>query len=86
MKKNKVENPSEQLIEQPETKQPVVEATAEAIALISKTSLKVYTKGGNDVYKFLKDARKYVRTMGKDKTPKSAEALNTAFASIFATE
>lgn len=67
-----------------EAKQPIVEATAEAIELITKTSLKVYTKGGNDVYKFLVHARKYVRNAAKDRTPKSAEALNQAFASIFA--
>ena len=84
MKKNEIKS-EETIGAQPEQKS-VVEASAEAIDLITKASLKVYTKGGNDVYRFMVHARKYVRNMAKDRTPKSAEALNTQFAAIFATE
>lgn len=88
MKKNQIEEQVEALVEttitENQPKAEVMEATEQAIDLLTKASLRVYTKGGNDVYAFVKHARKYVRDAAKSRTPKSAEAINTAFASIFA--
>lgn len=59
--------------------------STDPITLLTKKSLMVYTKGGNKVYTFLKDARTYVRKRAKaPKQEKSAETLNTAFDSILA--
>jgi hypothetical protein len=64
---------------------PLVEASDEAMQIITKASLRVYTVGGNKLYTFLKHARSYVRNQAKDRSPKrSAEDLNAAFDSVFA--